>query len=437
MAEPKTDTALRKPEDIEHELTILRARATSLHDDSTARIARGTGDAGTERDEAAAESWALKQKAKAAEIQVEREQRHAAEQEAEAVALEAKAAAEADPVMAQEYREDADTHRGYAQGHTQRAEAAAQRAKEATEQAVPLDEKVKEHLTSDDIGNQPQLMEEAADAIDVKVRFLEEALDARKEAYRLQEAGEQERAVEMAERAVAAQERADGIEPDYDVLDDDARSSAGLDPQGINPDDIEMDPPEDPNAVDPNDIEMDPPETPADGKGPDGKAPVDPAPADPPATEDPSEPPIDPSVQVDSDGDGLQDWAELRLGTDPNKPDSDGDKLTDGYEDTYRHVGIDPLVADGDKDGLDDGEELASRTDPTNPNTDGDQYDDGKDLFPTDPTNDGLTPTQPEPVPEIPDASQPQDYESEPAPPIDDEPAEDVPAEGADEMSDM
>lgn len=35
---------------------------------------------------------------------------------------------------------------------------------------------------------------------------------------------------------------------------------------------------------------------------------------------------------VDSDGDGLIDWLEAQLGTDPYNPDTDGDGLSDGWE---------------------------------------------------------------------------------------------------------
>ncbi len=44
----------------------------------------------------------------------------------------------------------------------------------------------------------------------------------------------------------------------------------------------------------------------------------------------------------DSDGDGLRDWAELELGTDPLNVDTDGDGYTDRDE---VHVGTDPLDA--------------------------------------------------------------------------------------------
>jgi len=45
---------------------------------------------------------------------------------------------------------------------------------------------------------------------------------------------------------------------------------------------------------------------------------------------------------VDSDGDGLSDWEEAEIGTDPYDPDTDGDGLSDGWE--VEH-GLDPLNA--------------------------------------------------------------------------------------------
>ncbi|MBN2159377.1 MAG: PASTA domain-containing protein [Spirochaetes bacterium] len=75
----------------------------------------------------------------------------------------------------------------------------------------------------------------------------------------------------------------------------------------------------------------------------------------------------------DSDNDGLTDWLELRTCTDPNNPDTDGDQIPDGIEDTNKN-GIrdlvrdkydkmmildesDPCVTDSDGDGLDDNRE--------------------------------------------------------------------------------
>lgn len=59
---------------------------------------------------------------------------------------------------------------------------------------------------------------------------------------------------------------------------------------------------------------------------------------------------------LDSDGDGLYDWEEEELGTDPYNPDTDGDGLTD-YEEV-RVYGTDPLNPDTDYDGLTDGDEV-------------------------------------------------------------------------------
>lgn len=104
---------------------------------------------------------------------------------------------------------------------------------------------------------------------------------------------------------------------------------------------------------------------------------------------------------TDTDGDGLPDVEEARLGTDPNNPDTDGDGLTDSEE---VRLGTDPLLEDTDNDGLLDGQEIDRNnvrllgTDPKNPDTDGDGLTDGDEvnIHGTDPTKadtdgDGLT----------------------------------------------
>jgi hypothetical protein len=83
---------------------------------------------------------------------------------------------------------------------------------------------------------------------------------------------------------------------------------------------------------------------------------------------------------ADSDGDGLSDDEEARLGTDPLNPDTDGDGVGDGIEAHLAATGseFDPLVpgtfkacanvtdllADHDLDGLTDCEEAILRTEP-------------------------------------------------------------------------
>jgi hypothetical protein len=71
----------------------------------------------------------------------------------------------------------------------------------------------------------------------------------------------------------------------------------------------------------------------------------------------------------DTDGDGLTDFVERELGTNITNYDTDGDGLDDGTEITF---GSDPLRSDTDGDGLADDEEFALGSDPTNPDTDDD-----------------------------------------------------------------
>ncbi|MCL2047487.1 MAG: VWA domain-containing protein [Defluviitaleaceae bacterium] len=86
--------------------------------------------------------------------------------------------------------------------------------------------------------------------------------------------------------------------------------------------------------------------------------------------------------EQDSDGDGLTNYEEFILGTNPHSPDTDGDGLTD-YEEVHIY-GTDPLNPDTDGDGLTDYEEIhVFGTDPLNPSTLGDGVLDGNRLFNT------------------------------------------------------
>ncbi len=66
----------------------------------------------------------------------------------------------------------------------------------------------------------------------------------------------------------------------------------------------------------------------------------------------------------DSDGDGLSDRREQRLGTDPTHPDTDSDGVSDGDE---IEAGTSPLARDSDGDGILDGQD--DRIDPPSPRT--------------------------------------------------------------------
>jgi hypothetical protein len=111
----------------------------------------------------------------------------------------------------------------------------------------------------------------------------------------------------------------------------------------------------------------------------------------------------------DSDGDGVKDGREGRLGSSPLRTDSDGDGLWDGWMDTVSvnvrydigetrgevgepnglgGYGTDPTRVDTDADGLWDGPtvgpnvgELSRSTDPLNNDTDGDGLTDGAEVY--------------------------------------------------------
>ena len=105
----------------------------------------------------------------------------------------------------------------------------------------------------------------------------------------------------------------------------------------------------------------------------------------------------------DRDGDGIPDSVELEIGSNPDLPDTDGDKQNDGAEvvnekdplvkndapvdsdgdglseEKEKSFGTNPGVSDTDKDGLPDLFEILFNSDPRNPDTDGDGVIDGWD----------------------------------------------------------
>ncbi len=83
--------------------------------------------------------------------------------------------------------------------------------------------------------------------------------------------------------------------------------------------------------------------------------------------------------QEDDDGDGLTLIEEIEYGTDPFSEDSDGDHLTD-YEEVFVY-GTDPLKYDTDGDHLEDDEEIKMGSDPLNPDSDGDGVPDDQERF--------------------------------------------------------
>ena len=82
---------------------------------------------------------------------------------------------------------------------------------------------------------------------------------------------------------------------------------------------------------------------------------------------------------VDTDKDGLSDAEEEELGTDPQDPDTDDDRLEDGDEVHAQHT--DPTDDDSDDDLLSDGDEvLDHHTDPNDHDSDDDGFGDGEEV---------------------------------------------------------
>lgn len=81
----------------------------------------------------------------------------------------------------------------------------------------------------------------------------------------------------------------------------------------------------------------------------------------------------------DDDTDGLENFIEYHLGTNPAAYDTDNDLLADGDE--YFDYFTDPLLPDTDSDGFIDGSEVESRTNPLNPDSDGDGLLDGAEVW--------------------------------------------------------
>lgn len=86
--------------------------------------------------------------------------------------------------------------------------------------------------------------------------------------------------------------------------------------------------------------------------------------------------------RFDTDNDGVDDYAEIKMGTDPLLEDTDGDTVLDRYEDEH-------VLGDLDEDGISDMLERAKGWDPANPDQDFDGIVDGTEI------RWGLDPTSP------------------------------------------
>ena len=95
-------------------------------------------------------------------------------------------------------------------------------------------------------------------------------------------------------------------------------------------------------------------------------------------------------LTADTDADGLTNWREYLLGTDPLNRDTNGNGVADGIE--ASNGSSDGGNPDTDGDGVANWVELARGTDPFLADSDGDGVNDGADYYPLDPTR-WLAPT--------------------------------------------
>jgi hypothetical protein len=107
---------------------------------------------------------------------------------------------------------------------------------------------------------------------------------------------------------------------------------------------------------------------------------------------------LDPNVPTDAngdaDGDSLSNLLEFTLHTDPTLIDTDGDGLEDGEEVNTYHT--DPALHDTDGDTLSDGDEIDPlETNPLNVDSDGDWIDDAFEVFYLNHPNHPLNPNNP------------------------------------------
>lgn len=95
-------------------------------------------------------------------------------------------------------------------------------------------------------------------------------------------------------------------------------------------------------------------------------------------------------LTADTDADGLTNWREYLLGTDPLNRDTNGNGVADGIE--ASNGSSDAGNPDTDGDGVANWVEIARGTDPFLADSDGDGVNDGADYYPLDPTR-WLAPT--------------------------------------------
>ena len=220
---------------INQDVTRLREQAKALHDAGDANRRQVLAESNNKLQAARRDESSHQAAADRAEAQLVSERGSLAKAEKEVADLTAQAANEKDPVKAEELRE--------AVGHA-RAEVAAtndtiQDTQQAADQAragveAAKAEQARVHEALDTIGKPAIATEEAADQLDQKARYLEDAARLERQATVAEMDGDKVTAQEQRQLADDALMRANRLQPDVSKLDPQILQTAGIDPATVN-----------------------------------------------------------------------------------------------------------------------------------------------------------------------------------------------------------
>jgi hypothetical protein len=219
---------------INQDVSRLREQAKALHDAGDASRRQVMAEVNNQHQAARRDESAHQAAADRAESQIAAEQADLADYEKKIADLKTQADAEKDPAKAEELREEVNHTQASADAvkdtiaNTQQAADEARAAVEvAKAEQTRLEASMKEQA-------KPALgMEEAADQIDQKARYLDEAAKLERQATVAEMDGDKVTAQEQRQLADDALMRANRIQPDVSNIDPQVLQTAGIDPDAL------------------------------------------------------------------------------------------------------------------------------------------------------------------------------------------------------------